>query len=66
MKICVKCPCCKNQLLLSSKAADRRITCPMCLNLFKVPALNEISDAVKALNETNGNVFIDGNGNYFG
>lgn len=66
MKICVKCPRCCHTLLLPSIAADRRLTCPKCFILFKVPALEELSDAVEALKSTRGNVFVDEKGNRFG
>ncbi|MCF7954398.1 MAG: hypothetical protein K9M75_01215 [Phycisphaerae bacterium] len=66
MKICVKCPRCNDRILLSSHAADRRITCPKCLILFKVPAMEELGDALSAIEGTRGGVFVDGKGNCFG
>ncbi len=66
MKISVKCPRCYNQILLSSNAADRRITCPKCLTLFKVPAMDELGEALNAIKGTHGGVFVDEKGNCFG
>jgi DNA-directed RNA polymerase subunit RPC12/RpoP len=66
MKISVKCPRCNNQILLSSNAADRRITCPKCQKLFKVPAMDELDDALNAIKGTHGGVFVDEKGNRFG
>ena len=66
MKISVKCPECNNRILLSSNAADRRITCPKCLTLFKVPAMDELGDALSVIEGTRGGVFVDGKGNCFG
>ena len=63
MKICVKCPQCNNQILLPDWAADRRITCTKCLNLFKVPALEELSQALSVIEKTAGGVFVDEKGN---
>jgi hypothetical protein len=66
MKMCVKCPCCSDRILLSSHAADRRITCPKCLTLLKVPAMDELGEALSAIEGTHGGVFVDGKGNCFG
>ena len=66
MKISIKCPRCYNKILLSSTAADRRITCPKCLILFKVPAMDELGEALNAIKGTRGGVFVDEKGNCFG
>ena len=66
MKISVKCPRCNNQILLTSNAADRRITCPKCLILFKVPAMDELGEALRAIEGTRGGVYVDEKGNCFG
>jgi len=66
MKMSVKCPRCNDRILLTSSAADRRITCPKCLILFKVPAMDELGDALRAIEGTHGGVFVDEKGNCFG
>jgi len=51
---------------MSSNAADRRITCPKCLILFKVPAMDELGEALSVIEGTRRGVFVDEKGNCFG
>ena len=66
MQIISKCPKCGNPRLLDSSAADRRITCPKCRKLYKVPKLDELTDAAKILNQAKGTVYVDKNGKTYG
>ena len=66
MQILAKCPKCNQHLQLSFDAADRRITCPKCGTLFKVPDLNSLNKALSVVKNTQTSVFVDENGNLYG
>jgi uncharacterized Zn finger protein len=66
MQIIAQCPNCKNGWVLDSSAADRRITCQSCGQLFKVPNLEEISKAMKVIQTAKGAIYVDENGKTFG
>ncbi len=53
-------------MLLESSAADRRIKCPKCRRLYKVPKLDELPDAAKILDNAKGAVYVDKNGKTYG
>ena len=66
MQIIAQCPSCRHCWLLEPEAADRRIKCPVCERLFKVPPLERVPKAVQVINQTSGKVFVDQNGNIYG
>jgi uncharacterized C2H2 Zn-finger protein len=66
MQILAKCPRCGQILQLSPAAADRRITCPRCYRLFKVPDLAHLQKAMRIIKTAGGQVFVDQDGNVFG
>jgi len=66
MQILAKCPKCGQILQLSLEAADRRITCPKCYRLFKVPDLEHLEKALEVIKVAGGTVFVDQDGNVYG
>jgi len=66
MKIIAQCPRCSKSQLLTADAADRRIRCPKCRRLFKVPKLDEVPKAVEVIERTNGTVYVDQAGRTYG
>jgi hypothetical protein len=66
MQIIAKCPYCSNTWLLAADAADRRITCPKCRNLFKVPNLDELPKAVKIIKQAKTTIYADESGKTYG
>jgi DNA-directed RNA polymerase subunit RPC12/RpoP len=66
MQILAKCPKCGQILQLSLEAADRRITCPKCYSLFKVPDLEHLEKALEVIKDAGGTVFVDQDGNVYG
>jgi uncharacterized C2H2 Zn-finger protein len=66
MQILAKCPRCGQVLQLSLAAADRRIRCPRCYGLFKVPGPAHLQKAVKVIKNARGRLFVDQNGNTYG
>jgi len=66
MRILAKCPICRQILELSFDAADRRMTCPRCGRLFKVPDLEHLKKAMAVIENANGPVFVDEEGNAYG
>lgn len=66
MLIVAKCPKCSNAWLLDSSAADRRIKCPQCNTLFKVPTLDELSKAARIIRRAKGTVYVDEKGQTYG
>ena len=66
MQIIARCPKCCYKWLLDIDAADRRITCRKCNNLFKVPRLQEISKAIKVMEGATGTIYADQDGKIYG
>jgi len=66
MQIIAQCPNCGNNWLLDPDAADRRITCPACRRLFKVPNLEDMPKAVKIIERAKGTIYVDQNGKTYG
>ena len=66
MQIYTKCPGCKFEARLDVAAADRRLRCPKCRLLFKVPALEEVDKALKIVETSQGQIFVDEQGNIYG
>jgi uncharacterized protein YbaR (Trm112 family) len=66
MQIIAQCPTCKNNYLLDAAAADRRIRCPECLRLYKVPRIDEMPKAEKILKQAKGTIYVDSKGKTYG
>jgi len=66
MDIIAKCPRCANPQRMQADSADKRIRCPKCHLLFKVPRLDEIPKAVKAIKDAKTGVHVDKSGKTYG
>ena len=66
VQIIGKCPRCGNSWLLDGIAVDRRIRCPQCRRLFKIPKLDEIPKAVRVLREAKNGIYVDEDGKTYG
>lgn len=66
MQIIAQCPRCGTAWLLDSSAADRRIRCPKCGRLFKVPKLDEVPKAAKVIKQAKGTIYVDEAGKTYG
>ncbi len=66
MQIIAKCPECNYTWMLKGNAADRRISCCKCGTLFKVPKLDDLPKATKAIKQAKGDIYVDEAGNTFG
>jgi len=66
MQIIAQCPKCGSAWLLDSNAADRRIRCPKCLRLFKIPKLEEVPKAIKVIKQAKGTIYVDETGKTYG
>ena len=65
MQMLAQCPKCSQTLMLSLSAADRRLRCPECGRMFKVPPLEQLSKAMEVIKNAKGTVFVDENGNTY-
>ena len=66
MQIIAKCPRCRNTCRLNGLAADRRVECPECGRLFKVPPLGEMPKATRILKQAKGKIMVDQDGKTYG
>jgi uncharacterized Zn finger protein len=66
MKIIARCPKCSNHWVLDSNAADRRVRCRTCGQLFKVPKLEDVPKAVKVIKQAKGAIYVDEAGRTYG
>lgn len=66
MNIITQCPSCGHNWKCGECAADRRLRCPNCDKLFKVPKLNEIEEAYDKVTNSKSSVYIDQAGNTYG
>ncbi|MHC4158177.1 MAG: hypothetical protein ACYSSO_03770 [Planctomycetota bacterium] len=66
MQIIAQCPGCAKAQLLNDGAADKRIRCPQCHRLFKVPKLEDVPKAVKIIKQAKGTIYVDQNGKTYG
>ena len=66
MEIIAQCPRCGSGWLLKGSEADKRIRCPKCSLLFKVPAWDEVPKAVKVISHVKGTIYVDENGRTYG
>jgi predicted Zn finger-like uncharacterized protein len=66
MQIIAQCPACGSTWQLENSAADRRIKCPKCGKLFKVPKLEELPKAAQMIKQAKGTIYVDENGKTYG
>ena len=66
MQLIAQCPNCSNSRLLDASAVGRRIRCPKCHKLFKVPKLDEVPKAVKIIKQAKGIIYVDETGRTYG
>ena len=66
MQIIAKCPKCRHTCLLSSLAVDRRVKCPECGRLYKVPPLKEMPKAMRIIKQAKGAIMVDQDGKTYG
>jgi uncharacterized C2H2 Zn-finger protein len=66
MEIITQCPSCGHNWRCEECAADRRLRCPNCNKLFKVPKLNEVEKAFNKIKNAKSSVYIDQAGNTYG
>ena len=66
MQIIARCPKCGSTWALDGAAADRRIRCPRCHKLFKIPALKDVPKATQVIHEAKGPLFVDEDGKTYG
>ena len=52
--------------MLDEAAADRRMRCQSCHRLYKVPKLEEVSEAAKIVKQAKGTIYVDHRGNTYG
>ncbi len=66
MRIIARCPGCGDSWLLESEAADTRIRCPECYQLFKVPKLEDVPKATEVIKEAKSSIYVDEDGKTYG
>ena len=66
MEIIAQCPGCGNRWRLTAAAADRRIRCPKCRKLFKIPKLEEVPKAAETVKHAKGSIYVDEAGKTYG
>jgi uncharacterized Zn finger protein len=66
MRIIAQCPNCSNKWILGGSAADKRVRCRSCGQLFKVPKLDEVPRAVKVIKHARGTLYVDEAGKTYG
>ncbi len=66
MQIIARCPRCDAAWALDGAAADRRVRCPRCARLFKVPALTDVPKATEVIRQAKSTLFVDEEGRTYG
>ena len=66
MQIIASCPKCASRVRLSADAADRRIRCPRCNWLLKIPKLEDLPEALRMIEQAKGTIYVDEEGNIYG
>ncbi len=66
MDIIAKCPRCGSVWRYEESAADCRRRCLKCNIMFKVPKINEISEAAERVRGAKGQLYVDQDGNTYG
>ena len=66
MQIIARCPRCDSAWALDGAAADRRVRCPQCGKLCKVPALVDVPKAAEVIRQARSTLFVDEEGKTYG
>lgn len=66
MQIIAQCPKCRNNWRLDAGAADRRVRCPKCRKLFKIPKLEDVPKATEVIKQAKGSIYVDESGKTYG
>ena len=66
MKLLAKCPKCLQKLELTANMADKRIRCPKCHELFKVPDIQSLNKAIEIIANARAQVYVDQDGKIYG
>ncbi len=66
MRIIAQCPSCGNNWILGGSAADKRVRCRSCGQLFKVPKLKDVPKAIKVIKHAKGVLYVDEAGRTYG
>ena len=66
MQIIAKCPECCKTWRLDGSVADRRMRCPKCDRLFKVPKPDEVPKATEVIERAKGTIYVDEDGKTYG
>jgi hypothetical protein len=66
MQIIASCPECAGKVSLRADAADRRIRCPRCGRLLKVPKLEDMPEALRLIEQSTGTIYVDEEGRVYG
>jgi DNA-directed RNA polymerase subunit RPC12/RpoP len=66
VRILAKCPKCGRIPEFGPEAADKRVRCPKCNRLFKIPDLESLERAMTVIDSAEGTVFVDQDGNVYG
>ena len=66
MQIIARCPACGDSWRLDAAAADRRVRCPRCHLLFKIPRLQELPKATSIIEQAKSTIYVDEDGKTYG
>jgi len=66
MQIIASCPKCANRVRLSDDAADKRLRCPRCRGVLKIPKLEDLPDALRLIKQSAGKIYVDEHGKVYG
>jgi len=66
MQIIASCPKCANRVSLGADAADRRIRCPRCNWLLRIPKLEDLPEALRTVEQAKGTIYVDEEGKIYG
>jgi DNA-directed RNA polymerase subunit RPC12/RpoP len=66
MQILVQCALCSYSFYLDADWVDKRVSCPQCKRLLKVPSAAELSKPLTILKNIGSHAYIDKDGRMFG
>ena len=66
MKLLAKCPECTHSLSLDADMADKRVRCPQCNRMFKVPDMENLDKAVNIIRKAKSQIHVDQDGKIYG
>lgn len=66
MRLLARCPDCGLEMNLYLEDADRRKRCRQCGRLFKVPALEQMHEALCLIRQAHTRVYVDEKGHVYG